>query len=47
VADRILDLKNYTIVADSAEMKSINDFKAFGFDMRPAIKGPNSVHEGY
>ena len=27
-------------------MKSINDFKAFGFDMRPAIKGPNSVHEG-
>lgn len=45
-ADRILDLKNYTIVADSAEMKSINDFKALGFDMRPAIKGPNSVHEG-
>jgi len=29
-ADRILDLKNYTIVADSAEMKSINDFKALG-----------------
>ena len=43
---RINDLKNFTIVADGNEQKTINDFKSWGYDMRSAIKGPNSVHEG-
>lgn len=31
------------IIADSAEKKSIQDYKDFGFDCRPARKGPGSV----
>lgn len=31
------------IIADSAEPKSIGDFKAYGASMRGAIKGPDSV----
>lgn len=37
---------DYTITADSAEQKTINDFKDLGFNMHPAKKGPNSVHLG-
>lgn len=43
---RIEDIKRFTITADSNEMKSIDDFKSWGFDMRAAEKGPGSVHEG-
>jgi phage terminase large subunit len=35
--------KNELITADSAEPKSIADFKAYGCFMRPAEKGPDSV----
>lgn len=45
-ASRIVDAKPYTIVADTNEQKSINDMRSFGYDMRGAQKGPNSVHEG-
>lgn len=45
-AKRIEDIKMFTITADSNEMKSIDDFNSYGFDMRPAEKGPGSVHEG-
>ena len=45
-AVRIDDVKDYTIVADTNEQKSINDFRSYGFDMRGARKGPNSVHVG-
>lgn len=45
-AVRIARFKDWTIVADSAEMKSINDFNSYGFNMRGAIKGPGSVHTG-
>lgn len=38
--------KNELITADSAEPKSINDFKAYGCFMRPAEKGPDSVRYG-
>jgi phage terminase large subunit len=31
------------ITADNAEPKSIADFKAWDFNMRPTIKGPDSV----
>ena len=38
--------KNELITADSAEPKSIADFKAYGCFMRPAEKGPESVRYG-
>lgn len=38
--------KNDLITADSAEPKSIADFKAYGCFMRPAEKGPDSVRYG-
>ena len=34
------------VTADSAEMKSIADFKAYGAYIRGAIKGPDSVQYG-
>lgn len=37
---------NELITADSAEPKSIADFKAYGCFMRPAEKGPDSVRYG-
>lgn len=42
-AERISAYKNELITADSAEMKSIGDFKSYGFMMSPAVKGPGSV----
>ena len=38
--------KNDLITADSAEPKSIADFKSYGCFMRPAEKGPDSVRYG-
>ena len=38
--------KNELITADSAEPKSIADFRAYGCFMRPAEKGPDSVRYG-
>lgn len=38
--------KNELIIADSAEEKSIADFKAYGSFIRPADKGPDSVRYG-
>ena len=46
-ASRIIDLKGtYTIIADNNERKTIMDMKSYGFNMREATKGPNSVHMG-
>lgn len=45
-SERIIDLKRFTIVADNNERKSISDLRGLGFDMREAIKGPGSVHQG-
>ena len=42
-AERIDAYKNELITADSAEMKSVGDFKSYGFMMSPAVKGPGSV----
>lgn len=42
-AKKIEHHKDEIITADSAENKSIADFKSYGFDMRGAIKGPGSV----
>jgi phage terminase large subunit len=38
--------KNEVMTADSAEPKSIADCKAYGYFMRPAEKGPDSVRYG-
>lgn len=35
-----------TIVADSAEPKSIEELKRLGFSVRPAYKGPDSIQAG-
>lgn len=44
-ADEIIKRKydDYTITCDSAEPKSINDYRDFGLPARGAIKGPGSV----
>ena len=38
--------KDELVIADSAEEKSIADFKAYGAYIRPAAKGPDSVRYG-
>ena len=42
-ARELADYKGVQITADSAEPKSVADFRAWGFNMQGAIKGPNSV----
>lgn len=44
--ERKLVRKDELIIADSAEMKSVADFKAYGAFIRPADKGPDSVRYG-
>lgn len=41
--DRIQRFARYQITADSSEMKSVGDFRSYGFNMIAARKGPNSV----
>lgn len=38
---------DYTIVCDSAEPKSVNDFRDAGLPARGAIKGPGSIEYGF
>lgn len=47
-ADWILEKKydDYEIICDSAEPKSVNDYRDFGLPARPAIKGAGSVEYG-
>lgn len=47
-AQMIIDAKydDYVITCDSAEPKSVNDYKDAGLPARPAIKGPGSVEYG-
>lgn len=40
-------LKSERITADSAEPKSCADFRAFGWNLRAAIKGPGSLNAGF
>jgi len=44
--DKKLLSVNDLVTADSAEQKSIADFKAYGAYIKPAIKGPDSVRYG-
>ena len=43
MAELLAPWRQCRITADSAEQKSVNDFRDYGFDMRGAIKGPGSV----
>lgn len=47
-ADWIIDngYADYEIICDSAEPKSINDYRDFGLPARGAVKGPGSVEYG-
>ena len=47
-AEKIKDMKygDYWITCDSAEQKSVNDYRDNGLPARPAIKGPGSVEYG-
>lgn len=47
-ADWIVDkgYNDYEIICDSAEPKSVNDYRDFGLPARAAIKGPGSVEYG-
>ena len=45
-AERIHKYLGELITADSAEMKSISDMRAYGHSMQPAVKGPGSVENG-
>lgn len=45
-AEKLKAYKNVRITADSADVKSIADFRDYGFDMRGAIKGPGSIEYG-
>lgn len=38
---------DYTIICDSAEPKSVNDFRDSGLPARGAIKGPGSIEYGF
>lgn len=38
---------DYTIICDSAEPKSVNDFRDAGLPARGAIKGPGSIEYGF
>ena len=44
--ERKLVSVNDLVTADSAEQKSIADFKAYGAYIKPAVKGPDSVRYG-
>lgn len=46
IAQRISDYKRWEIVADSAEPKSIEDMRRFGFRIRACKKGADSVRAG-
>lgn len=46
LAERLKDYKRWETIADSAEPKSIEDLRRFGFRIRPCKKGADSVRAG-
>lgn len=46
LAEKLKEYKKWETVADSAEPKSIEDMKRFGFRIRPCKKGADSVRAG-
>jgi len=46
LSNKINHLKGESFVADSAEPKSIEDLKRYGFNIKASIKGPDSIRRG-
>ncbi len=46
LADTILNQKKALVIADSAEPKSIDEIRAYGVNIQPALKGKDSVRQG-
>lgn len=49
IADKLTEIgvdKYVEIIADSAEPKSIEEIRRFGFNIKPATKGPDSILNG-
>ena len=49
IAKKMIELgitKNDTVIADCSEPKSIAEINEFGFNVRPAVKGPDSIKFG-
>jgi len=46
IADFLLSLESTTVMADSAEPKSIDEISLYGVDIHAAQKGPGSVNQG-
>lgn len=46
ISNRLQHLKTSEIIADSAEPKSIEELRRYGFRIRPTVKGPDSVRAG-
>lgn len=46
IADIFINCKKATVIADSAEPKSIDEIMSYGITILPAVKGPDSVRSG-
>ncbi len=46
IADILLNLRKAITIADSAEPKSIDEIRAYGVNIMPAVKGPDSIRNG-
>jgi len=46
IANKLKDLPEELIIADSAEPKSIDELCIYGLSVIPAIKGPGSINQG-
>ncbi len=46
ISNQLQHLKTSEIIADSAEPKSIEELRRYGFRIRPTVKGPDSVRAG-
>lgn len=46
IAEVLLNLERASVIADSAEPKSIDEIKSYGVPIFPATKGPDSIRQG-
>lgn len=46
IADILLNLRQCLVIADSAEPKSIDEIRAYGVNIMPAVKGKDSINHG-
>ena len=46
ISNFLSEFKDREFVADSAEPKSLEDLRRYGYSIRPSVKGPDSVRRG-